>query len=126
MNDSDKKGDKLGLGNTGLPPHNLEKMEERPVVLFARYQVKKGHLTSLLNLLKEVSEKSNEEEGNLFYYIHQSHSDGNTLMLYEGYENKAAVEDHFNSEHFRDIVVAQIMPLLENRDVILSSPLHLV
>ena len=120
------KGDLLGLGNTGSPPINLKIMEERPVVLFARYKVKDGHLPNLLGLLKEVTAKSTEEEGNLFYYIHQSHTDINTLMLYEGYENKAAVEDHFNSQHFKDIVVRQIMPLLEDRDVILSSPLHLV
>ena len=122
---SNNKGDRLGFGNTGHPPINLKIMEERPVVLFARYKVKDGHLIGLLDLLKEVTARSTEEQGNLFYYIHQSHADSNTLMLYEAYENKAAVEYHFNSQHFRDIVIGKIMPLLEDRDVILSSPLQL-
>lgn len=91
------------------------------IYVFAKWQVKEGQLNAVLELLKEVAEKSREEKGNLFYDIHQSQQDANTLLLYEGYTSEVAVEEHRNSPYFQGVVVGQIVPLLENREVVVAS-----
>jgi (4S)-4-hydroxy-5-phosphonooxypentane-2,3-dione isomerase len=92
-----------------------------PVYVFAKWQVKGEHLATVLSLLPQVAKKSREEKGNLFYKIHQSTSDANTLMLYEGYADEAAAQEHRNTEHFQEIVLTKIIPLLGNREVVVSK-----
>lgn len=100
-------------------------MSKQPIHVFAKWQVKEGQLNTVLNLLRKVVEKSNQEEGNLFYNINQSNSDVNTLILFEGYTDEQALAEHRNSEHFQTLVIGQIVPLLEQREVILATQLPL-
>ena len=98
-------------------------MSQKPIHVFAKWRVKQNQLDTVLNLLAEVAEKSSREEGNLFYKVHQSHSDTNTLILFEGYKDEAAVTTHRNSEHFQSLVIERIVPLLEDREVIVTTEL---
>jgi quinol monooxygenase YgiN len=98
-------------------------MNQPPIYVFAKWQVKEDQLATVLSLLTDVAEKSNEEKGNLFYKIHQSNSNPNTLILFESYTDDSALEQHRNSEHFQNIVIGQIVPRLENREVVLVSEL---
>lgn len=100
-------------------------MSQQPVYVFARWQVKEGQLDTVLNLLPEVVAKSTAEEGNLFYKVHQNNADANTLVLFEGYKNEAALNEHRNSAHFQTRVIGEIIPLLENREVIITTHLQL-
>jgi quinol monooxygenase YgiN len=107
---------------------NLKKVKvenHNPVHVFATWKVKEGQITSVLNLLSIVQDKSLMENGNLFYKIHQSNSDENTLVLFEGYTNEVAVTEHRNSSHFQELVLGQIVPLLETREIVLTTPIHL-
>lgn len=101
-------------------------MKEKPVYTFAKWQVAEGRLAEVLKWLTEVTEKSRKEEGNLVYKVHQSNTDANMLLLYEGYADAAAVEAHRNSEYFQGLVIGKIMPLLTFREVILASQVDLV
>lgn len=96
-------------------------MSKKEIYVYARWQVKEGELPTVLNMMKEVAEQSSQEDGNLFYKLHQSQSDRNTLILFEGYKNSEAIEIHRNSEYFKKLVLEQIVPLLENREVILMD-----
>src|SRR5690242_5321119 len=100
-------------------------MNQTPVYTFAKWQVKEGQLHTVLNILKEVAQKSSEEKGNLFYKVHQSHADANTLLLFEGYASNVAVEEHRNSSYFQQLVIGQIVPNLVNREVMLASEVAL-
>lgn len=95
-------------------------MSTLPVYVFAKWQVKQGNLTTVLTLLKQAAQKSREEKGNLIYKFHQSISDGNMILLYEGYADDAAAEEHRNSDHFQEIIVRSIVPLLESREVVMT------
>jgi quinol monooxygenase YgiN len=95
-------------------------MSTIPVYVFAKWQVKQGYLPTVLALLKQVAQKSKEEKGNLIYKFHQSISDANSILLYEGYVDDAAAEEHRNSSHFQEIVIQSIVPLLENREVVMT------
>lgn len=100
-------------------------MNNQPVYVFAQWQVKEGQLNTVLPLIAEVTKQTVQEKGNLFYKLHQSNTDKNTLILYEGYTDEAAVEEHRNAAYFKEIVLEQIVPHLENREVILASLLQL-
>jgi quinol monooxygenase YgiN len=100
-------------------------MNQQPIHVFAKWQVKEGQLAQVLNILAEVATKSNAEEGNLFYKVHQSSSDANTLILFEGYKDEAALAAHRDSEYFQTLVVGKIVPLLDAREVTLTTPLAL-
>jgi quinol monooxygenase YgiN len=100
-------------------------MNGNPVYLFAKWKVKEGYVDQVLELLAQMTEKTRKEEGNLFYRIHQSISDANTLMLYEGYVDTAAVEAHRNADYFQSLVIGKIVPILESREAILASELNL-
>lgn len=97
---------------------------QKPIHVFATWKVKKGQIDTVLNLLKTVYAETIKEEGNLFYKIHQSNPDSNTLVLFEGYVNEAAIAQHRESNHYQDMVVQQIVPLLENREVFVTTPLE--
>ncbi|MEO6177005.1 MAG: putative quinol monooxygenase [Flavobacterium circumlabens] len=96
---------------------------QNPVHVFATWKVKEGQVENVLSLLKTVHDASIREEGNLFYKIHRSNSDLNTIVLFEGYSSEAAVAEHRNSSHFQEFVLGKIVPLLENREIILTTPI---
>lgn len=100
-------------------------MSTTPVHVLARWTVKAGQLATVLTLLRTVRAQTLAEPGNLFYTIHQSEADANVLLLYEGYADAAAQQAHTQSGHFQQIVVQQIVPLLEAREVTLAKPLEL-
>lgn len=93
----------------------------KPVYTFAKWRVKEGQLVGVLDLLADLTEKSTAEEGNLLYKIHQSISDANTLILFEGYKDEAALAAHRNSEHFQTLVLGKIIPLLEDREIVVTT-----
>lgn len=97
---------------------------QNPVHVFATWKVKEGQIENVLQLLKTVHNESIKEEGNLFYKIHQSKSDQNTVILFEGYSSEVAVAEHRNSPYFQDLVLGKIVPLLENREIVLATPLE--
>jgi len=99
-------------------------MGKKPVYTFATWRVKEGQLAAVLTLLADLTAKSTAEEGNLLYQIHQSNSDANTLILFEGYKDEAALTAHRNSEHFQTLVVEEIIPLLEGREIVIATQLH--
>jgi autoinducer 2-degrading protein len=99
-------------------------MTTTPIHVFARWKVKEGNLDTILELLKVVQAKTIQEKGNLFYKIHQSRADANTLILLEGYADEGAQKAHTGSEHYKKLVVEQIVPLLEEREVTLTTPIE--
>lgn len=96
-------------------------MKQQPVYTFAKWQVKEEHLQEVLNILPELVQNSANENGNLFYKIFQSLSDTHTLLLFEGYKDESALDEHRGSEHFKDVVIKQIIPLLKQREVVITN-----
>jgi quinol monooxygenase YgiN len=99
-------------------------MVTAPIHVFARWKIKEGNKQTVLQLLKDLGAKTVSEKGNLFYKVHQSREDANTLILFEGYANEAAQKEHMNSAHFVKLAVEQIIPLLEEREVTLTTPIE--
>ena len=100
-------------------------MSTTPIHVFARWKVTEGNMQTVLKLLSELRSATTMENGNLFYTVHQSKADANTLLLFEGYTDEAAQKEHANSGHFKKLAIEQIIPLLQEREVMLAVPLEI-
>jgi quinol monooxygenase YgiN len=87
--------------------------------LIVKWKIRKSETARILTLLPELAEKTKSEKGNLAYLIYQSESNPNELILHERYTDQDAVELHKNSEHYQKIVVNEIIPHLEVREVVI-------
>ena len=88
-----------------------------------KWKIKQGHLEAVLKDLPNMVEMSSKEPGNLIYEVSQSEVDDHVLCLYEVYKDENALEEHKISEHYQKLVVEQIIPLLEEREVVRLKPL---
>ena len=43
-------------------------------------------------------------------------SDPRVFLMYEQYRDKAAFEEHGQTEHFKEIALGELFPLLESRE----------
>lgn len=100
-------------------------MSEENIYTFAKWRVQEGQIETVLSLLAELKAKSTSEDGNLQYEIHQSNSDANTLVLFEEYKDESALAAHRNSEHYQTLLVEKILPLLEEREIVVTTQLQL-
>lgn len=99
-------------------------MGTTPVHVFARWKVKEGSMPQVLQLLHALRTQTLTERGNLFYSAHKSNTDADTLILFEGYISSEAQQAHVASDHFKEIAVGGIVPLLTEREVFLTTPLE--
>ncbi|QES89998.1 putative quinol monooxygenase [Rhizosphaericola mali] len=96
-------------------------MKDNIVSVFAKWQVAEGKIETVISLLKEAVVKSSAEEGNLKYEIFQEKENDHTILLFEQYINQEAADFHRKTPHFQEVVVQKILPLLEKREVIVTS-----
>lgn len=100
-------------------------MAKQPVYVIAKWRVTPGQLQNVLALVKELASKSRQEKGNAIYLVHQSNADENELILYESYLSEQAQREHIDSQHFKEIVLGKIVPLLEEREAVVASMINL-
>lgn len=93
------------------------------IVITATYQVEEENLPVVLELLRRVQSLSVLEKGCIYYQAHQTTEEPGEIFLYEIYENEKALNQHRLSQHFQEIVVQQIVPLLQSRNVSILKPI---
>ncbi len=71
-------------------------------MLFARLKVKQGTENEAKRAALSIIEKSRAETGCLNYDFHQSIDDETIFLWHETWENKAAIDAHANSSHFKE------------------------
>ncbi|MEV8457670.1 putative quinol monooxygenase [Streptomyces sp. NPDC052095] len=91
-------------------------------VVIARYRTKEGAEDTVLPLLDTMAAASRREPGNLAYRVHQGTEDPRTVVLYEEYASEADFTAHCATEHFQEIVLGRVVPLLDSRDVLRCAP----
>ena len=89
-------------------------MEKEVIV---KWKIEDAHTAKILGLLQELTVKTRSEKGNIFYNIYQSDEDNNVLILHECYITAEAAQFHKDSAHYQEIVVGQIIPYLQVREV---------
>jgi quinol monooxygenase YgiN len=82
-------------------------------VLTARMTVREGEEERALELFEQLAAASQQEPGNIHYILNRAVDDPRTFLIYEQYRDKAAFEEHGQTDHFKSIALEQLFPLME-------------
>jgi quinol monooxygenase YgiN len=85
-------------------------------VLVARMTTREGEEDRAAELIPQLVKASRAEPGNVHYIAHRDPDDPRVFLMYEQYRDKAAFEEHGQTEHFQTLAVGEIFPLMENRE----------
>ncbi len=88
-----------------------------PIVVIARWQVAEEAIDEVLALLPALRQRTLEEPGCLGYEVLRGLDDGQRITIVERYRDRAAIDAHRDSAHYRELVAARIVPLLRDRQV---------
>ncbi|WP_298731646.1 putative quinol monooxygenase [uncultured Chitinophaga sp.] len=91
--------------------------------LIIKWTIRESETSRILGLLPQLAADTKKEKGNLLYNIYQAADNANVLILHERYADQEALNFHKNSAHYRETVVTEIIPYLENREVQLLNKL---
>jgi quinol monooxygenase YgiN len=87
------------------------------VVLVAQYYVRPSNGDEVEASLKKMAACVREQEpGCLLYHVNRSRENVDLFLLYEQYRDRAALEAHRATPHFREIIEGTIVPLLDKRE----------
>jgi quinol monooxygenase YgiN len=85
-------------------------------VLVARLTAREGEQDRAAEIIPELAAASSAEPGNVHYIPHRDPEDPRVFLMYEQYRDKAAFEEHGQTEHFQSIAVGELFPLMEGRE----------
>ena len=92
-------------------------------VVCAKWTAKEGEEDRLAEICNEMTEPSRAEPGNRFYQAHRDAENPRLFFLYEQYEDRAGLDAHRASDHFRELAQGELFPLLESREPLECVPL---
>ena len=75
------------------------------------------------SLFRELREASIKEPGVIQFEVGRSGDDPNVFALWEVYRDKAALDAHGASDHFKRLVVNGIRPLAQQRNAVNVTPI---
>lgn len=77
-------------------------MNDENIVLVARLKVKEDAVEQAKQAALDIVAASRAEEGNINYDIHQAIDDPTVFIWHETWKNKAAIDEHFETDFFKD------------------------
>ena len=85
-------------------------------VLVARMTAREGEQDRAVELIRQLAEASAAEPGNVHYLAHRDPDDPRVFLMYEQYRDKAAFEEHGQTEHFKTLAAGELFGLMESRE----------
>lgn len=85
--------------------------------VIARHTIKPGHEDDVLALLPRFIEAARAEPGNLAFDAYLKLGDPRSFVLLERYASREAFAVRLETSHFKDLLLGQIVPRLERRDI---------
>jgi len=84
--------------------------------LVVRMTAPEGEQDHAEELIRRLGEASRQEPGVVHYIAHRDPEDPRVFLIYEQYRDQAAFEAHGQTDHFKEIALGELFPLLENRE----------
>ncbi len=84
--------------------------------LVVRMTAPEGEQDRAEDLIRRLAEASRREPGSVHYIAHRDPEDPRVFLIYEQYRDKAAFEEHGATEHFKEIALGELFPMLESRE----------
>lgn len=92
--------------------------------VIAALTVKEGKMEDAVQAIRGLMTQVAKEEGTLSYTLNRYPSDPNTIVIMERYRDKAALEAHSSTPHFKAFF-KQIGPLLAGKpDIRVMEEIH--
>jgi quinol monooxygenase YgiN len=85
-------------------------------VLVAKWTAVEGAEDRVAELLQELQGPSREEPGCRFYQPCRDPENGRAFLIFEIYDDRAALDAHGASEHFQRLAAGEAFALLESRE----------
>jgi quinol monooxygenase YgiN len=85
-------------------------------VLVAKWTAKAGEEERVRSCLERLAGPSREEPGCRFYQPCEDPEHPGTFLIFEIYDDAAALEAHGAAPHFLQIAAGEAFPLLESRE----------
>ena len=85
------------------------------VTTLAHYEVDAESPQGVLDALLVAARLTRVEVGNL--YFHAYATDNHSIVLIEGRDSQASLEEHRRTDHFKDVILGEIAPRLISRAV---------
>lgn len=76
-------------------------VENMKKVIRAQVSVKPEKIDAYLEATQSMIEQSRAEEGNISYTLYQHPSEKTQFIVFEEWKDQAAIDFHFNAEHFK-------------------------
>jgi quinol monooxygenase YgiN len=86
------------------------------IVLQATWTLKPGSEAAVLGALETLASESRAEPGCRLYQPYHDPDTPGVIHIFEIYDDEEALAAHGSSEHFKRLVVDEVIPLLENRE----------
>jgi quinol monooxygenase YgiN len=84
--------------------------------LVVRLTAPEGEQDRAEELIRRLGEASRQEPGVVHYITHRDPEDPRVFLIYEQYRDQAAFEEHGQTAHFKELALAELFPMLENRE----------
>ncbi|WP_411147530.1 putative quinol monooxygenase [Streptomyces sp. A30] len=91
--------------------------------VIARYYCDPADEATVRAALLKVREHTRAEPANLAYEVHAEAGKPGIFVLYEQYADQAGFEAHKAAEHFGELIVETVWPLLTDRSVTFAEVL---
>ncbi len=87
------------------------------ICLVVTYKLKEGAPQRAIELFRKLAAESRKEPGCRSYLVHTDPEDERTIMLYEQYDDGAALARHRSSPHYKTIADETLPPLVEGKEL---------
>lgn len=78
------------------------------ITVIAKLPVKEGKMDEAMAAFKVLMSKVASEEGTVLYSLNVEKANPNTLVVVEQYQDKAALEFHSSTPHFKEFFTASV------------------
>lgn len=86
------------------------------IVLAVKYTCPPGKTDEVLAGLRRMAPLVKQHEpGCRAYQVSRSTENPDLLLLYEVYDDQAALDQHASSNYFKEIIQGEVIPMLESR-----------
>lgn len=86
------------------------------IVLVVKLTVRAGEEQRVAELFRPLQDASRKEPGCAIYIVQQHVEDPRVFLVYEQYQDDAALDTHRNSPHFKKYATDQIYKVAEARE----------
>ncbi|GJF31401.1 hypothetical protein KNE206_41010 [Kitasatospora sp. NE20-6] len=91
--------------------------------VIARYRCEPADGPAVRSALLDMRKHTLTEPGNLAYVVHADTGQPGVFVLYEQYADRAAFDAHAASDHFAELILGRVRPVLVERTVTFAEVL---